>query len=302
MSIVRRIFGLTRTIIIEKVIKYWDPTVKRAIPNSNLSIYSKLSHVRSNENEIVRIANYIVQCEGEISMIDVGANIGVVTLLTYNSLQKGSYFCIDGNDDFFPLLKKNLTQIPGSRCEKTYLSDKVEQLRVETKRFANTANILESSEGTMIDLTTLDEICLRNKLEPNFIKIDTDGFDSKIIRGLTNLLSTNEKTVLYFEYAPMHQVFNHIEQNPLDIFHFLNAHGVDDFYFYDDKGSYFGHYTMNNMEQINQLTAYCLSGCMLYNVLVFNRSNIKFKELYEAGEKRHVEMSIQEWDEWWKKR
>lgn len=302
MNTLRRIYRLIRTILIEKIIKYWDPTVKRKIPDSPLVIYSKLSHVRSNENEIVRIANYIAACEGDIKMIDVGANIGVLTLLTYNSIKKGQYVCIDGNDGFFPLLQKNLTQIPGATCEKIYLSDQVEQRPIETKVYVNTANILESENGIMTDFTTLDAFCLKKEIKPNFIKIDTDGYDSKIIRGLTNQLSSNENLVIYFEYAPMHQVFNSIEKSPLAIFHFLNDYGFEDFYFYDDKGSYFGHFKISDMELIDQLTTYCLSGCMLYNVLVFNQKNKRFKDLYETGEKEYIKETIENWSEWWKKR
>lgn len=302
MKTLKRIVSLIHSIIIEKIVKYLDPVIRRRIPNSNLYIYSKLSHVRSNENEMVRIANYLVKCEGDLKMIDVGANIGVVTLLTYNSIKKGEYFCIDGNDDFFPLLQKNLMQVPGSTCEKIYLSDKIEKKPIEIKVYVNTANILESSEGKMTDFMTLDEVCLKNKIDPNFIKIDTDGYDSKIIRGLTRLLSTKETIVIYFEYAPMHQVFNKIEKDPVDIFRFLNHYGFEDFYFYDDKGSFFGHFKISDIELIDQLTKYCLSSCTLYNVLIFHRNNKKFKEIYEAGEKIYIEETIDKWGEWWKKR
>jgi len=302
MRTLRRIVGLIRSIIVEKIIKYIDPVIKRRIANSNLYIYSKLSHVRSNENEMVRIANYLVKCDGELKMIDVGANIGVVTLLTYDSIKKGKYFCIEGNDDFFILLQKNLMQIPDATCEKIYLSDQTEKKPIETKNYVNTANILESSEGKMTEFMTLDEICFKNKIDPNFIKIDTDGYDSKIIRGSTKLLSTRDNIVIYFEYAPMHQVFNKIEKDPVDIFRFLNNYGVDDFYFYDDKGSFFGHFKINDIEMIDQLTKYCLSSCTLYNVLVFHRNNKKFREIYETEEKKYIEATINIWEEWWKKR
>ncbi len=284
------------------VIKYWNPEIRRKIEGSNLYIYSRLSHVRTNEDEIVRFANFVFQCEGDLTMIDVGANIGVVTLMTYNSLKKGRYLSIDGNDSFFPFLEKNMKQVPGAECLKVYLSDKSEKKGVETKTFVNTANILESKNGIMTDFITLDEVCTNNNFNPNFLKVDTDGFDTKVLRGFSKHLSSNQNIVIYFEYAPLHQVFNKIENNPTDIFSFLNESGYEDFYFYDENGAFVIHLKPSDEKFLNQLTQYCLSGCKLFNILVFHKSNTRFKEFYETHEQIHITNSIKKLESWWIKR
>lgn len=299
--VIRRFYHLFRTIVNEKIIEFWNPTVKRDLPDTNLHLYSPMSHVRTNESEVVRIAQYVAQAEGCLKMIDVGANIGAVTLLTYAKNPNGSFFCIDGNEDFFPFLQKNIQQIPDAGCLNIYLSDKVEQVSVETKTYVNTANILENPNGKPTHFDTLDHVIEKNKLDPNFIKIDTDGYDSKIIRGLENYLA-KDNAVLYFEYAPMHQVFNQIEKKPTDLFLFLHEHGVDDFYFYDENGCSMGKYTIQELDQIEKLTTFCLLSTKLFDVLVFHRNNQKFKDLYEKGEKRHIEESISGMEAWWKKR
>jgi FkbM family methyltransferase len=300
-SVLRKAYGSIRSIPLKFKTRHGNTIVRRKIPDSDLYLYSKRSHVRSNEHEIIRIAEYVSRCEGELIMVDVGANIGVVTLLTYKALSKGTFLCIDGNDDFFPLLQKNMAQIPHSTCEKRYLSDQVEQKSMQTKTYLNTANLLENPAGKPTDFCTLDAICDSKCLHPNFIKIDTDGYDSKVLRGFSTHLSTDEHMVVYFEYAPMHQVFNNIENEPLIIFDQLFQWGYEDYYFYDERGSYVCSVHYTERIRIKELTQYCLSSCKLYNVLTFHKKNTKFKEIYALGEAQHQKQSIQDWAAWWAK-
>lgn len=299
--ILRKIYRSLRSVPLKIKTRHGETIVKNQIPESNLYLYSKRSHVRSNEHEIIRIATYLSRCEGNLVMVDVGANIGVVTLMTYKHLQKGTYLCIDGNDDFFPLLQKNLVQIPQSACEKVYLSDHPEMKTMDTKTYVNTACILESPTGKSTDFQTLDDVCFAKNLNPNFIKIDTDGYDAKILRGFSKHLSLNENMVVYFEYAPMHQVFNGIEKEPKAIFDYLNTFGYEDFYFYDDQGSFFCCVNYSDKHRIEEITQYCLSSCKLYNVLIVHKNNQKFKEVYTQGEKEYLEKSIKNWEGWWAK-
>lgn len=295
----KKILGKFRSIF--RILKsiHGNTIVKRRIPESDFHLYSKRSHVRSNEHEIIRIAEYVHTCEGGLSMVDVGANIGVVTLLTYLHLRKGTFLCIDGNDEFFPLLQKNMAQVPHSTCVKAYLSDRKENKHIVTKTYVNTASILEGQTGESTDFSTLDALCYERGFQPNFIKIDTDGYDSKILRGFSAHLTANENIVLYFEYAPMHQVFNAIEKNPTDIFEYLFNLGYEEYHFYDEKGSNFCKIHHQEKSRIEEITQYCLSSCKLYNVLTYHKNNKKFQETHTLGEQKHVEQAIQGWSTWW---
>lgn len=288
----RSVFRILKTI-------HGNTIVKRRIPESDLHLYSKRSHVRSNEHEIIRIAGYVHTCEGDLVMVDVGANIGVVTLLTYLHLRKGTFLCIDGNDDFFPLLQKNMAQVPYSTCMKAYLSDHRENKNIVTKTYVNTASIFEGQAGKSTEFSTLDALCDELDFHPNFIKIDTDGYDSKILRGFSEHLAENENIVVYFEYAPMHQVFNAIEKVPTEIFEYLFNLGYEEYHFYDDQGSFFCTVPFAYKSRIGEITQYCLSGCKLFNVLTFHKNNKKFKETYTLGEQKQMEQAIRGWASWW---
>lgn len=300
-KILRKVYGFYRLVMHPIQLRYGNTIVKRRIPDSELHLFSKRSHVRSNEQEILRMAEYVSSCEGELVMVDVGANIGMVTLLTYLHLKKGTFLCIDGNDEFFPLLHKNMVQVPNSTCENVFLSDQEEQKNIVTKTYVNTASIMEGSSGKTTDFTTLDALCFAKSVNPNFVKIDTDGYDSKILRGFSSHLTQNQNIVLYFEYAPMHQVFNGIEKNPTDIFDFLFNLGYEEYHFYDEQGAFFCSTHHSEQSRMEEITQYCLSSCKLYNVLTFHKNNLKFKQVYTLGEKAHLEESIQGWSEWWAK-
>lgn len=57
---------------------------------------------------------------------------------------------------------------------------------------------LIASKNNNISIKTLDDIILEYHFVPNFIKIDTDGFDFKVLRSAESALISHKPT-LYFE-------------------------------------------------------------------------------------------------------
>jgi hypothetical protein len=80
----------------------------------------------------------------------------------------------------------------------------------------------------------LDEIAdLLGGVPADLIKIDTDGFDYKILRSGVGTLK-NQRPLLFFEWDPL--LWEAQGDHPLDVFTFLAQLGYSAFVFFTDTG------------------------------------------------------------------
>lgn len=284
----------------------YNPVVSGKLADS-LRIYFPLSHrngykliyrkdLANDYSEILRLAGYVLSTNKQLSMMDIGANIGEASLVCYEKFKTGIYHVIEGNQKFFPVLTKNVNQIPHGLCENIFLGDKNEKIRMKVNHYTDTGNISMDPKGQMLTLYTLDAICEKHAVTPNFLKIDTDGYDSKILKGASRLLKKSNKMVVYFEYSPIHQILYKTERVPSNIFQFLFKHGYHDFYFYDTTGLLFAHFQIDDLHIIKQFTEYALAKITHFNVLTFHHSNNAFRKIFESGEKQILSsLSEQNW-------
>jgi hypothetical protein len=69
---------------------------------------------------------------------------------------------------------------------------------------------------------------------PDLIKVDTDGYDNKVLRGASRRLSASHPH-LFFEYSPWHtRIYG--KEEPLGIFPYLREIGYRVLVIYDNAG------------------------------------------------------------------
>jgi FkbM family methyltransferase len=166
------------------------------------SIRAKCPHY---EGEIVRLAEFLLRTENRLAMIDVGANVGDTVALV-PSRSRGHFLCVEGSPTFFRFLERNLGELANVRCINALVtepgdsSDKANF--VEDAGSAHVADGAPSDSTSNVPRLTLDDILARNSdfPAPNFLKIDTDGYDLKVLRGSVNLLRTS-RPAIHFELA-----------------------------------------------------------------------------------------------------
>jgi len=74
------------------------------------------------ETEIGRLAQHLVEVDGEVVMIDAGANIGD-TIATLPKLSQAKFLCIEGSERYYDLLSKNCESDPRVTLEFGLLTD-----------------------------------------------------------------------------------------------------------------------------------------------------------------------------------
>ena len=159
-----------------------------------------------NQTEIVK--KYVH--EGDI-VIDIGAHVGYYTLLMAQLVgENGKVYSFEPDPVNFQLLKKSV-EINGFEnvvlIQKAVsnITDKVKLFLGDDDSAINRiydAKLGDAKESIDVESVTIDEYFKENDELVNFIKIDSEGSEIKIINGMKLFLSRNQELVMMTEFFP----------------------------------------------------------------------------------------------------
>jgi FkbM family methyltransferase len=202
-----------------------------------------------------RIAAVLLEKWADFGIIDIGANIGDTVALLRSEGVKNELYCIEPVKIYFDLLIENTQQFSGIKCFNLWLDEsKKGPLSIEVKN--GTARQIKNGKATEINTTTLDKFVDNQGLTNiKLLKIDTDGFDFKIIRSGFNFIKT-QKPVLFFEYDAVY-----LAENNDDAWQTLailcDEIGYDQAIYFDNFGRFLCAISLkNNERQAKQLLRY----------------------------------------------
>ncbi len=232
-----------------KIIKVGD---YQLLANSEHILEDYLGLYKYYSGNLPRIAKLMERKYSTYSIIDIGANIGdTIALLRSANVQQFIY-ALDGDPAYFGLLQTNLSLFQKVKAYLHLLGDesKSEFLTIETND--GTGKVIASNKTTSI--IRLDDFIDSNKIEDaKLIKIDTDGFDLKIIKGGLNYF-LKAKPVLFFEYDAV--FIEEQKDDGIDVFRQLQSIGYEQVLFYDNYGKLLVSTSVENTKLIKHLYDY----------------------------------------------
>jgi FkbM family methyltransferase len=133
--------------------------------------------------------------------IDIGANVGdtVAVIRKESSLP---VICIEGNELYLNYLKENIKEFDQVLIAPFYVGDEnAAKLKVIAEQ--GTAKLVSTESGDAIGFKPLSVIYEEASFSARvgLIKVDTDGFDLKILLGSRGFLEQHHP-ILFFEYDP----------------------------------------------------------------------------------------------------
>ena len=153
------------------------------------------------------------------TIIDVGSNIGQSENYFFKSLPKSNIYCIEPVLETFKALKENIKGLK-TKSFNIGLGEKKEIAEMQINKNLNNSvsNSLTNSTDLPnenfyiqeVKIETLTDFCNQNELKHiNFLKIDTEGYDLKVLKGGENLLSNQKVDFIQVE----------VSMNPFNTFH-----------------------------------------------------------------------------------
>ncbi len=187
---------------------------------------------------------------------------------------------IEGEKAFFPLLKEN-TRNYNVYYENVYLSD--DEKSGYKNIITNGTGKLVEDNNNEVDIITLDKLMRTkyNDFKADIIKIDTDGFDFKVIRGAGNYIA-NTKPLLFFEWSK--EDLNIQGENELSIFPKLEAMGYRDLLLFDNFGNKMLLTTTDNIKVLEYMANYTVNKDKLihyYDILAIHKDSLFSCEDFE---------------------
>lgn len=221
---------------------------------------------------LARIASFL-SVKGNYGIIDIGANCGD-TAAIFRSNTNLPILCIEGDDELYEKLEKNMTQCSNITLIKSYVGEKSDliSVNIEKKGWNNTL-IPMNETGSLIQITRLDDIShpWLNENEIILLKIDTEGFDVPIIFGAKKLIEKSSP-IISFEFN--RENMKAIGETGMRVFPFLQDLGYENIILYDSTGRYFLSGKIEDLDLLNDIYKYTGPNMPIYyiDILAFPKS------------------------------
>lgn len=160
------------------------------------------------------------QCEPDIAMcvqavvqqrdtvLDIGANVGLLSRVFANSVGPGGLvFGFEPDPCTRIFLEHNVRRLQQVRVFGFAISDKTGTANLFLNAESGTSNTLaqrsETTKTVPVECMTLDDFL---KLEPleiiHLIKIDVEGYERRVLAGMSETLKAHPETAMIIEYCP----------------------------------------------------------------------------------------------------
>jgi len=159
--------------------------------------------------EIAFFKRYITST---MTIIDIGANVGLYSAIALASKNfSGTILCMEPHIESRASLAKNVMQnnqgaatvivseLAASNTEGVITLYKNPENKGDNRIYAD--DLLAQHEN--ITVTTLDKICSLHEIRSvDFIKMDVQGAEEKVIEGAMSIISSSESCILLSEFWP----------------------------------------------------------------------------------------------------
>jgi FkbM family methyltransferase len=162
-------------------------------------------------------------------VVDIGANIGLHTLQAARAVgERGRVYSFEPAPQAFDILRQNV-KVSGFQCIELFpfaVLDRRGQVQLHLYQGASGLNTLFAESGSetsvLVEAMTLDEALLGRE-HVDIVKIDAEGAEPFIIRGMKRILAESPALVILLEFAPAH--LQRAGVLPAEFLHELRAAG-----------------------------------------------------------------------------
>ncbi|MEO1052788.1 MAG: FkbM family methyltransferase [Bacteroidota bacterium] len=190
--------------------------------------FPRYDNGRTHEPTIIELLkNNLKQ---DTCFIDVGANLGFFTCLGGVLCSNGSVHAFEMDPKCIPLIEENvgLNKLDNVTVNNNAVSDregveKIPDLSTPDPRLM----ILKPSddaEGIEVQGISLDDYFKKNEIKPDFVKVDAEGAELKVLKGMPDTLKRNDVKILVEIHC---QKLPNFDANFKDVLTILHDNGFE---------------------------------------------------------------------------
>ncbi|MFO0953213.1 MAG: FkbM family methyltransferase [Isosphaeraceae bacterium] len=219
--------------------------------------------------------------------VDVGANVGD-TAAILRAACPARIICVEGDESVAETLARNAERIGDVAIVRVFLDERDESRRVNVAKAGWNSTLLPvgsnghaqaSEHGRVVRFSTLDEVLGSSGVDRaavKLLKIDTEGFDARVLRGASRVLDEGRPVVL-FEYN--RENLAALGEDGLSIFDALRQRGYRTAMFWEAQGRFILGTTLDQsgiLEDLHDYVGYhdgYLSAAQYLDVCVFHETD-----------------------------
>jgi FkbM family methyltransferase len=214
-------------------------------------------HCRDYGAQLSKLTQVLKTHFSDLQVIDVGANQGDSVALIKSGADV-PVISIEGDESLTDQFAKNTAQFKNITLIKTFLSEDTEELDCEHAHVGHNLTLTptqNSSKSRLTKFMNIDMLYANSVLNDHckLLKIDTEGFDLKIIRGAGDFIR-HIKPVILFELNRENLAVT--EKDPFSIFHWLLDQSYDTVLFYESDGRFMFSSNLDNHTFLRQIYDY----------------------------------------------
>ena len=266
-------------------VKVGNYTIVMPGNNPQISNYKRFPDMN---NQLGRLAKVVCGKYSDLTMIDVGANVGD-TIAIVKTFVDIPIIGIEGDSTTYKFLENNVRQFNQITIIKQFLGEESQTIKANLEKDGWNGTIIPSKTATnSLELKTLDDTIANKGLSNSnlkLLKVDVEGFDTIVLRGSKEIIMKH-KPVLYFEYN--RENMNTINEDGISTLLSLSELGYKNITFFDNKNRYVLSTQLTNKELITQLHNYSdgINGMIpYYDICIFNECDEDIAEIFLGIEK-----------------
>jgi FkbM family methyltransferase len=218
------------------------PQGERLFPADRFNDFHAINTQHPDDSEFRLVKSLLSETSGGV-FIDVGANVGAMTLLAHSTglassilaFEPSHRYCLAWHHNMSANKVNNATLIQaavGDRCGEV-------NFRVDPHLPLNNkidhGNVHFSTQVQKVKIVTLDSICAATNLDQvSLLKIDVEGAEPMVIRGAKELLLRHQVNSILLEFIV--EFIEDMDENPYDFVNLLTDYGYD-FYAINSDGT-----------------------------------------------------------------
>jgi len=192
---------ILRKSIIRRKLNEFDMYLDLITPgiSKTLAIY------KSREDDMIKVIKEVLK--PGMKVIDCGSNIGFYPLLEAKILQgQGQIHAFEPDPRNFKVLEKNVKLFKNEKFIKPYQkaisnNNGIEQMLVASMANLNKLSSLDNEKfsarhnvNEIVDVETIkiDSFCKENKIAPDFIRMDIEGYEVEVFQGMKELFKNSK--------------------------------------------------------------------------------------------------------------
>jgi FkbM family methyltransferase len=223
-------------------------------------------------------------------VIDVGANVGDTVAIVRAEVPPARILAIEGAREHLAFLRENVSGLEGVEVAAAYLGDKNQILEAKREVRRGSGRLVPGdADAQQVEVVTLDRLLEAHPAfgAAAFLKVDTDGFDARVLRGATGLLA-NARPVVFFELHP--RLMAQSDPEGVGILTFMSELGYHDMVVYTERGELLAALRADGPRTGDDLIAYASRDARRYwDVCIFHADDAELASRFAADERAYAE-------------